>query len=100
MNRKSIAIEAGVAALCLIAAAGVLWYYLGHRFGGEASTQVSPAPATPPVSPLVSSTIPGTSIPAAPSADCPAWVNCMPGPDVSKTCVVPPGCENFTQKAY
>lgn len=34
--------------------------------------------------------------------DCPAWVNCMPGPpDASSTlCVVPPGCEHYTQKAF
>lgn len=32
--------------------------------------------------------------------ECPEWVNCMPGPDVIKTCIIPPGCEGFTRKAY
>ena len=31
---------------------------------------------------------------------CPEYVNCMPGPDVTRTCVIPPGCEGVTQKAY
>lgn len=32
--------------------------------------------------------------------DCPDWINCMPGPDVSRPCVVPVGCEDITQIAY
>ncbi len=39
-----------------------------------------------------------TSSPVAGS--CPEFVNCMPGPDVNRTCVIPPGCEGITQKAY
>lgn len=32
---------------------------------------------------------------------CPEWVNCMPGPDLPPNhCVIPPGCEGYTQKAY
>jgi hypothetical protein len=32
---------------------------------------------------------------------CPEWVNCMPTPDVAgNKCVIPPGCEGYTQKAY
>lgn len=36
------------------------------------------------------------------SLDCPAWVNCMPGPPdtISNKCVIPAGCEYYTQKAY
>jgi len=33
--------------------------------------------------------------------DCPAWINCMPiidGP--ARPCVIPPGCEDYTQLAY
>ena len=33
-------------------------------------------------------------------SSCPEWVNCIPGPDIGTRCVVPPGCENITQKAY
>ncbi len=33
-------------------------------------------------------------------SSCPEWVNCMPGPDVGTRCIIPPGCENVTQKAY
>jgi hypothetical protein len=33
-------------------------------------------------------------------SSCPEWVNCMPGPDVGTRCIIPPGCENITQKAY
>ncbi len=33
-------------------------------------------------------------------SSCPEWVNCMPGPDVGTRCVIPPGCEGITQKAY
>ncbi len=33
-------------------------------------------------------------------APCPAYVNCMPGPDVNRHCIIPPGCENVTQKVY
>ncbi len=35
--------------------------------------------------------------------NCPEWVDCMPklGPDGRKdTCVVPPGCEGYTGRAY
>jgi len=31
---------------------------------------------------------------------CPLYVNCMPGPDVNRTCIIPLGCEGHTQKAY
>lgn len=33
-------------------------------------------------------------------SSCPEWVNCMPGPDVNTRCIIPPGCEGITQKAY
>jgi len=36
-------------------------------------------------------------------AGCPKWVDCMPkiGPDGGRdTCVVPPGCEGYTGRAY
>lgn len=33
-------------------------------------------------------------------SSCPEWVNCMPGPDVGSRCIIPPGCEGITQKAY
>lgn len=33
--------------------------------------------------------------------NCPEWVNCMPGPvGTLSRCVIPPGCEDYTQKAY
>jgi hypothetical protein len=31
---------------------------------------------------------------------CPEWVNCMPGPGTNNDCKIPPGCEEYTQKAY
>ena len=32
-------------------------------------------------------------------ATCPEYVNCMPGPDIEKTCKVPVGCGSITKKA-
>lgn len=31
---------------------------------------------------------------------CPAFINCMPGPDRVGPCSIPPGCEDITQIAY
>lgn len=31
---------------------------------------------------------------------CPEYINCMPGPNVNRACVIPVGCEGYTQKAY
>jgi hypothetical protein len=31
---------------------------------------------------------------------CPQWINCMPGPDRTAPCLVPPGCEGITEIAY
>ncbi len=31
---------------------------------------------------------------------CPEYVNCMPGPDVEKTCHVPFGCGSVTKIAH
>ncbi len=33
-------------------------------------------------------------------ANCPKWVNCMPGPDMNHSCVIPSGCEGYTRPAY
>lgn len=41
----------------------------------------------------------GSPISGIPSR-CPEYVNCMPGPDVNRTCIIPPGCENYTQRVY
>jgi len=33
-------------------------------------------------------------------AGCPEYINCMPTIGEARPCVIPPGCENFTQIAY
>ena len=33
-------------------------------------------------------------------SSCPRWVNCMPGPQTNASCVVPPGCDGYTEKVY
>lgn len=103
MNRRNIAIELIVALGCLVVAGAVLWYYLGHRPRAETSTRTVPAASSS--APLPNAPVPARQAPVpvatgTPPENCPQWVNCMPGPDVSTTCVVPPGCENYTQKAY
>ncbi len=32
--------------------------------------------------------------------NCPAYINCMPTIGVARPCVIPPGCEEFTQIVY
>jgi hypothetical protein len=34
------------------------------------------------------------------NVSCPVFINCMPGPDRTGPCSVPPGCEDITQIAY
>ncbi|MCL4404341.1 hypothetical protein M1432_03295 [Patescibacteria group bacterium] len=77
---------------------GGLWVPHGHPSapmpaegcGGPVPTKIEFSSSTP----QATSAEPGRPL------DCPQYVNCMPGPDVSRTCVIPPGCEGSTEKVY
>lgn len=36
----------------------------------------------------------------APTTTCPEYINCMPTIGEARPCIIPPGCENYTQIAY
>lgn len=48
------------------------------------------APTTPVITPEV----------VVPKTTCPEYINCMPTIGEARPCVIPPGCENYTQIAY
>ncbi len=75
-----------------------LWVPHGHPAapmpaegcGAPVSTKIEFSSSTPQAAP----TTPDRPL------NCPQYVNCIPGPDVSRTCVIPPGCDGFTEKVY
>ncbi|MGE5425684.1 MAG: hypothetical protein ACM3PZ_01270 [Bacillota bacterium] len=69
-----------------------------NRQGTVASpTANNAASSSPEISTSSPSSLPATS---TVRQNCPQYINCMPTFGEPRPCVIPPGCENYTQIAY